>query len=460
MNFQNNSPFSSFFNIIITNSNNLTNNDLDDNSDMDISPIAINASITLTNMQNNSNNQESNNQELNNQESNNQESNIEEDNNSGYESDQEDNDDEDEESNDDEENKEEDNEDEENKEDGQNEDEEEKEELTLDFMMTLKMQTEFEYEDNLPLTMLVRLMYNYLLNNGYRYEEVVEAMKKLYDNVDPANKDNVIYILERLHTRNNVINNQIPNGGIANNLVNMLTLFNNLNQEIEVNFNQHIDQYNNEIINPGNFFSMITNNINTAMGGETPLSPNLFTFNSNSTVNTVNPSLMQLSNNVLPVNNGNNTVISPLLGGQNYTTIPPSIYIPISPFNNLSADALSDAFSPFNVLSQILMPIGNQLNIPINANIGGLNGEVKNVTTEEILERKTKRGCYKDLDEDSKTKFKTCSICMDDYKDESDVRQLNCKHVFHRDCIDPWLLNENYKCPICRDDTLENKNGM
>jgi E3 ubiquitin-protein ligase RNF115/126 len=42
-----------------------------------------------------------------------------------------------------------------------------------------------------------------------------------------------------------------------------------------------------------------------------------------------------------------------------------------------------------------------------------------------------------------------CSVCMEDYKVLESVRKLNCTHVFHNDCIVPWL-QMHATCPICR----------
>ena len=42
-----------------------------------------------------------------------------------------------------------------------------------------------------------------------------------------------------------------------------------------------------------------------------------------------------------------------------------------------------------------------------------------------------------------------CSVCWDDFKLDEDVRQLKCEHIFHQDCIIPWLELHN-TCPVCR----------
>lgn len=42
-----------------------------------------------------------------------------------------------------------------------------------------------------------------------------------------------------------------------------------------------------------------------------------------------------------------------------------------------------------------------------------------------------------------------CSVCMDELKIEEKVRKLPCAHLFHTDCIVPWL-QMHATCPICR----------
>ena len=42
-----------------------------------------------------------------------------------------------------------------------------------------------------------------------------------------------------------------------------------------------------------------------------------------------------------------------------------------------------------------------------------------------------------------------CPICQEDYEKMECVLQLDCKHLFHEDCLFPWLKNHN-TCPTCR----------
>ncbi|RKP39094.1 hypothetical protein BJ085DRAFT_7086, partial [Dimargaris cristalligena] len=41
-------------------------------------------------------------------------------------------------------------------------------------------------------------------------------------------------------------------------------------------------------------------------------------------------------------------------------------------------------------------------------------------------------------------------ICLDDFALGDRIRQLYCRHVFHRECIDEWLLTKCGLCPICK----------
>ncbi|KAI3970003.1 hypothetical protein MKW92_037105 [Papaver armeniacum] len=42
-----------------------------------------------------------------------------------------------------------------------------------------------------------------------------------------------------------------------------------------------------------------------------------------------------------------------------------------------------------------------------------------------------------------------CSICLDKYADNEEVRELPCSHLFHVDCVAKWL-KMNATCPLCK----------
>lgn len=42
-----------------------------------------------------------------------------------------------------------------------------------------------------------------------------------------------------------------------------------------------------------------------------------------------------------------------------------------------------------------------------------------------------------------------CSICLENFKENQEVRLLSCFHQFHVECIDTWLM-EKSTCPTCK----------
>ncbi|KAL1803590.1 hypothetical protein DCAR_0935286 [Daucus carota subsp. sativus] len=42
-----------------------------------------------------------------------------------------------------------------------------------------------------------------------------------------------------------------------------------------------------------------------------------------------------------------------------------------------------------------------------------------------------------------------CAVCHDDFEKDMVVKQMPCKHVYHSECLLPWLELHN-SCPVCR----------
>ncbi|KAJ3087916.1 hypothetical protein HK102_009992 [Quaeritorhiza haematococci] len=79
------------------------------------------------------------------------------------------------------------------------------------------------------------------------------------------------------------------------------------------------------------------------------------------------------------------------------------------------------------------------------------------IITEQELARS---GSSSDLENTGyETQRDCCAICIDEFVVGNRVRQLPCKHQFHDTCVDPWLLQHNRLCPICKRDVLESTGG-
>lgn len=46
----------------------------------------------------------------------------------------------------------------------------------------------------------------------------------------------------------------------------------------------------------------------------------------------------------------------------------------------------------------------------------------------------------------------SCLICLEQYEPDDTVRGLICGHVYHAECVDPWLTRRRACCPICKRD--------
>ncbi|CAK7348850.1 unnamed protein product [Dovyalis caffra] len=45
----------------------------------------------------------------------------------------------------------------------------------------------------------------------------------------------------------------------------------------------------------------------------------------------------------------------------------------------------------------------------------------------------------------------SCAVCLYEFEGEDEIRWLkNCKHIFHRCCLDRWMDHDRNTCPLCR----------
>ncbi|KAK1374842.1 E3 ubiquitin-protein ligase RHA1B [Heracleum sosnowskyi] len=45
----------------------------------------------------------------------------------------------------------------------------------------------------------------------------------------------------------------------------------------------------------------------------------------------------------------------------------------------------------------------------------------------------------------------SCAVCLYEFDCNDEIRRLtNCRHVFHRNCVDRWMDHDQKTCPLCR----------
>ncbi|XP_077135354.1 RING finger protein 150 [Ranitomeya variabilis] len=57
-------------------------------------------------------------------------------------------------------------------------------------------------------------------------------------------------------------------------------------------------------------------------------------------------------------------------------------------------------------------------------------------------------------DKEMEPDFDNCAVCIEGYKPNDVVRILPCRHLFHKSCVDPWLLDHR-TCPMCKMNILK-----
>ncbi|KAI8379417.1 uncharacterized protein BYT42DRAFT_326113 [Radiomyces spectabilis] len=65
--------------------------------------------------------------------------------------------------------------------------------------------------------------------------------------------------------------------------------------------------------------------------------------------------------------------------------------------------------------------------------------------SDEVIESLKKRS----LTEEEIGRQADCAVCKDEFAKVEQVIELPCQHIFHEDCIKPWL-KMNGTCPVCR----------
>lgn len=83
----------------------------------------------------------------------------------------------------------------------------------------------------------------------------------------------------------------------------------------------------------------------------------------------------------------------------------------------------------------------DNLSQPINNTLNILG--LEQVPFSELVPR------YKQIKSGDNLIGQQCSICQEEYKIKEFKRELECKHMFHKKCVDKWLKT-HLTCPFCR----------
>jgi len=187
----------------------------------------------------------------------------------------------------------------------------------------------------------------------------------------------------------------------------------------------------------GTSYQVISSNLNAGLNGPAPEVVSQVSNNAPSVIGT-NPSLGHVTNNLPPGSPALAPPAQPAIGGLEnllnsllHLNGPQMQLPPIHPM----------------MLQPLLPPLSVQFQnmTPLNILGGGPLGmqDVRTTLDEDDTNNLKKHKLETKLEE-------KCSICMTDMDVGEEACELPCNHNFHSDCIDPWLKQYNYKCPICR----------
>jgi hypothetical protein len=135
----------------------------------------------------------------------------------------------------------------------------------------------------------------------------------------------------------------------------------------------------------------------------------------------------------------------------NFGMMPPTLNnteILFTPINNNSGSSIVFEYSNLvdnnNLLGQLMNQIINTTNVNQPQEDINVTMDKEDINNLEILR-------YNE-EEDS-----NCSICLMDLVKDDYYYKINCGHFFHRKCLEKWLEEYNYVCPVCRKELGKSK---
>ena len=158
------------------------------------------------------------------------------------------------------------------------------------------------------------------------------------------------------------------------------------------------------------------------------------------------PNLINLPNLEIP----NNTDNYPQMN-LNFGMMPPTLNnteILFTPINNNSGSSIVFEYSNLidnnNLLGQLMNQIINTTNVNQPQEDINVTMDKEDINNLEILR-------YNEEENSN------CSICLMDVVKDDYYYKINCGHFFHRKCLEKWLEEYNYVCPVCRKELGKSK---
>lgn len=124
-----------------------------------------------------------------------------------------------------------------------------------------------------------------------------------------------------------------------------------------------------------------------------------------------------------------------------------SIFQPFDPFDQLLRDHVN-----FVRINRRRMFDPSFITVILDMN--GMNPN-RHLSRQDLVKLETCR--YKKPAQVKEGEEDKCPICLVELSEGEDIKNLPCKHMFHPNCIDTWLV-KNSACPICKRDVLEGIN--
>ena len=298
------------------------------------------------------------------------------------------------------------------------------------FALRVSFQDEYENESD-----IIRKLNYELIQRGIPIENISNYLKEFYEYFGINISTEEIKIILEQPTEEQITNqfinviNQFVNSHIANNNINE----NNYDDDddddediIENNSEENLQNNTNNIIDTSNNIIDTSNNIIDNSNNIVANSNNIVANTNNQIIgNTYLHSNMQFQFSHI-VSGGtihyNINEIFPLHGNI------------INPNSSIMLPLFSHLFSELLLSDQISEDVISTLD----------DSEKDKLSIYKLIEKKEEK----------------CSICMSDLNIDEQVCDLPCKHTFHDECIQPWLSNYNYKCPICRKEVGKPKHNI